>query len=194
MAQNPRSARLVDEAVTGAAASPLRPAPRRRLTVARRRQAAGAVFAAPAVLMVTVFFFVPLALTFYMSLHNWSLLGAHTWIGFENYTRAFSDANFRDAFVFTLEYTAVTTPVLFFIGLGLALLVRRRRFGVALLPVGLLPAGRHRLRLGELPVPLHGPAGARAAVRPHAARSGSSTTRRTGSRARGRRCCSSWSA
>jgi len=132
MAQNPLGSgppALVDEAVPGAAASPLRPAPRRRLTVARRRQAAGAVFAAPAVLMVTVFFFVPLALTFYMSLHNWSLLGAHTWIGFENYTRAFSDTNFRDAFIFTLEYTAVTTPVLFFIGLGLALLVRRRRFG-----------------------------------------------------------------
>jgi len=79
--------------------------------------------------MITVFFLVPLGLTFYMSLNQWSLLGAHRWIGLDNYTRAFSDANFRDAFVFTLQYTAVVTPVLFLMGLGLALLVRRPRRG-----------------------------------------------------------------
>jgi multiple sugar transport system permease protein len=79
--------------------------------------------------MIAAFFLVPLALTFYMSLNQWSLLGVHTWIGFDNYSRAFSDANFRDAFIFTLEYTAVVTPVLFIIGLGLALLVRRPRRG-----------------------------------------------------------------
>ena len=106
-----------------------RPPMHRRLTVRRRRQLTGAVIAAPAVLMITVFFLVPLGLTFYMSLNQWSLLGAHSWIGFENYTRAFSDANFRDAFVFTLEYTALITPVLFLLGLGLALLVRRPRRG-----------------------------------------------------------------
>src|SRR3954454_13465539 len=120
---------------TGATASPVappsRPRRRQRLTLRGRRQAIGALMAAPAVAMITVFFLVPLALTFYMSLNQWSLLGAHTWIGFDNYTRAFSDANFRDAFVFTLEYTAVVTPVLFLLGLGLALLVRRKRRGSA---------------------------------------------------------------
>src|SRR3954447_156218 len=118
---------------TGATASPAappsRPRRRQRLTLRGRRQVVGAAMAAPAVAMITVFFLVPLALTFYMSLNRWSLLGAHTWIGFDNYTRAFSDANFRDAFVFTLEYTAVITPVLFVLGLGLALLVRRPRRG-----------------------------------------------------------------
>src|SRR4051794_10757401 len=118
---------------TGATASPVAPPsrPRRwqRLTLRGRRQVVGALMATPAVAMITVFFLVPLVLTFYMSLNQWSLLGAHTWIGFDNYTRAFSDANFRDAFVFTLEYTAVVTPVLFLLGLGLALLVRRPRKG-----------------------------------------------------------------
>src|SRR3954466_14723301 len=118
---------------TGATASPWappsRPRRRQRLTLRGRRQVVGALMATPAVAMITVFFLVPLVLTFYMSLNQWSLLGAHTWIGFDNYTRAFSDANFRDAFVFTLEYTAVVTPVLFLLGLGLALLVRRPRRG-----------------------------------------------------------------
>jgi multiple sugar transport system permease protein len=103
--------------------------PARRMTLRRRRQLLGVVFAAPAVLVITVFFLVPLGLTFYMSLNNWSLLGAHTWIGLENYSRAFEDPAFRTAFGFTLEYTAIVTPVLFLLGLGLALLVRRPRRG-----------------------------------------------------------------
>jgi multiple sugar transport system permease protein len=103
--------------------------PRRRLTLGRRRQAMGVMLATPAVVVITIFFLVPLGLTFYMSLNQWSLLGAHSWIGLENYTRAFKDAAFRSAFVFTLEYTALITPVLLAIGLGLAALVRRPRRG-----------------------------------------------------------------
>jgi multiple sugar transport system permease protein len=99
------------------------------MTLRRRRQLLGVGFAAPAVLVITGFFLIPLGLTFYMSLNNWSLLGAHSWIGLENYKRAFSDPGFRSAFGFTLEYTAIVTPVLFFFGLGLALLVHRPRRG-----------------------------------------------------------------
>src|SRR5436190_18580903 len=122
------------EAATGVGASvaaTYRPPARRRLSHQRQRQLLGATLAAPAVIMIGAFFLVPLALTFYMSLTNWSLLGAHTWVGLDNYSKAFSDANFRDAFMFTLEYTALITPVLFVLGLGLALLVRRRRRGSA---------------------------------------------------------------
>jgi multiple sugar transport system permease protein len=104
----------------------------RRMTLRRRRQAMGVAFAAPAVLVICAFFLVPLGLTFYMSLNNWSLLGAHTWIGVENYTRAFKDSAFLSAFKFTLEYTALITPILLLLGLGLALLVRRPRRGARL--------------------------------------------------------------
>jgi multiple sugar transport system permease protein len=120
------------QAATGVAppvAAARRPPVHRRLTQRRQRQLLGALLAAPAIVMIGAFFLVPLGLTFYMSLTNWSLLGAHTWTGFDNYTQAFSDANFRDAFVFTLEYTALITPVLFVLGLGLALLVRYPRRG-----------------------------------------------------------------
>jgi multiple sugar transport system permease protein len=122
------------EAATGVTASVVatrRPPARSRLSQRRQRQVLGMTLAAPAVIMITAFFLIPLALTFYMSLTNWSLLGAHTWVGLENYSKAFSDANFRDAFAFTLVYTAIITPVLFVLGLGLALLVRRRRRGSA---------------------------------------------------------------
>jgi multiple sugar transport system permease protein len=114
---------------SGVAAASVGRARGQRMTLRRRRQLLGVGFAAPAVAVITVFFLVPLGLTFYMSLNNWSLLGAHSWIGFENYSRAFSDPAFRTAFGFTLEYTAIVTPVLFLLGLGLALLVRRPRRG-----------------------------------------------------------------
>ena len=117
------------EAVTGVR-TPVT-ARRRRLSQRRQRQVLGLTLAIPAMIMIGAFFLVPLALTFYMSLTNWSLLGAHTWVGLDNYSKAFSDSNFRDAFIFTLEYTALITPVLFVLGLGLAVLVRRRRRGAA---------------------------------------------------------------
>src|SRR3954471_8507081 len=122
------------QAATGVAAPVAvmrRPPARGRLSHQRQRQVLGATLAAPAVIMIAAFFLVPLGLTFYMSLTNWSLLGAHTWVGLDNYTKGFSDSNFKDAFVFTLEYTLLITPVLFLLGLGLALLVRRRRRGAA---------------------------------------------------------------
>src|SRR3954453_1955619 len=133
MSKQPPPSGGAGEAVTGASASvtAVRGPARRRLSQRRQRQVLGIALASPAVCMIVAFFLVPLALTFYMSLTNWSLLGAHTWVGLENYSKAFSDANFRDAFVFTLEYTAVITPVLFLLGLGLALLVRRKRRGSA---------------------------------------------------------------
>ena len=91
----------------------------------QRRALLGLVMAAPALVLITVFFLVPLLLTFWMSLHNWPLLGNPRFIGLDNYTRAIGDDNFRQALSFTLTYTAVITPVLLLLGFGLAVLVRR---------------------------------------------------------------------
>lgn len=82
--------------------------------------------ALPAVVVLAVFFLLPLVLTFWISLHTWPLLGTHVWAGFANYTRALHDQEFRSAVWFTIRYTILTTPVLFLIGLGLATLIRRR--------------------------------------------------------------------
>lgn len=91
----------------------------------RRRQALGAGMALPAMLLILVFFLIPLALSFWMSLHNWPLMGAQRFIGIDNYVKALGDPAFLSALRFTLVYTLVITPILFLLGLGLALLVRR---------------------------------------------------------------------
>jgi multiple sugar transport system permease protein len=104
---------------------------RRRGGLRRRRELTGIAMALPAVLVLALFFLLPLVLTFWISLHTWPLLGRHVWAGLANYTRAVHDAEFRTALWFTVKYTLITTPVLFLIGLGLALLIRRRTRGAA---------------------------------------------------------------
>jgi multiple sugar transport system permease protein len=80
---------------------------------------------APALICLTAFFFLPLALMVWMSLHQWPLLGKSKFIGLGNYVTAFQDQNFLQAVGFTLLYTAIMTPILLLVGIGLALLIRR---------------------------------------------------------------------
>lgn len=107
------------------------PARGRRRSLGRRRRLVGAAMVAPAFAVVAVFFFAPLALMAWMSLHDWPLLGHRTWVGLRNYLDAFTDSDFLAAVRFTFLYTVLITPVLFLVGLALALLVRTGRRGAA---------------------------------------------------------------
>ena len=124
------------------------------------------LFAAPAVAVITVFFLVPLGLTFYMSLNDWSLLGRalvdrlrelHAGVQGPGLPRrrSSSRSSTRRSSRRSCWRSAWARPA------GPAPAPRR-----ALLPVGLLHAGRHRLRVRQLPLPLPGAAGHRPAVRP----------------------------
>jgi multiple sugar transport system permease protein len=84
--------------------------------------------------MVTVFFLVPLVLVFWMSLHDWKILGTPTWNFPENYKDIPNDQLLKDAIGFTLKYTVIVTVVLSAFAMGLALLVQEtRRPGTSLL-------------------------------------------------------------
>ena len=95
-----------------------------------RRALVGAAYAAPAAVIVTVFFLVPLALVLWMSLNEWPLIGEPLFNAPANYAAIAGNALFVDAVLFTLEYTAIVTVVLFGAAFGLALLVQRRAPGV----------------------------------------------------------------
>lgn len=84
----------------------------------------------PALVFTVTLFVVPLVLMGWMSLHRWPLLGEPTFIGFDNYIRAFTaDGTFLISVRFTLIYTLIITPLLFILGLALALFVRQPRWG-----------------------------------------------------------------
>ena len=91
----------------------------------RRSRLTGIAYLAPAVLFVLAFTAYPLARMVWMSFHRWSLLTPPSWVGLDNYRRAFSDDQFWVSFGFTLKYTAIITPILIVGGYLLALLVSR---------------------------------------------------------------------
>ncbi|MGK9232432.1 sugar ABC transporter permease [Inquilinus limosus] len=94
---------------------------------ARRREWAGLLFVLPAVALVVVFFVVPLAMTAWMSLHNWPLMGVSRFIGLDNYLAIARDMRFWNALRFTALYTVVVTIAIFAVAFPLALFVEKPR-------------------------------------------------------------------
>lgn len=103
--------------------------PRRRRG---RFRVVGLLWASPALALVALFFVGPVALMVWMSLFRWPLLGERSFIGVENYVRAFTDSGFVQPVLFTLLYTAIIVPALFILGLGMASLVKGKRTGTAM--------------------------------------------------------------
>jgi multiple sugar transport system permease protein len=93
----------------------------------RRKQLIGFLFVLPAVSLVLVFFVVPLGMAFWMSLHNWPLLGRPRFIGLGNYINLLEDVRFWGAMQFTALYTVVVTIAIFAVAFPLALFVDKGR-------------------------------------------------------------------
>jgi multiple sugar transport system permease protein len=98
---------------------------RRRRT--RLGQWQGLFYIAPAMALVIVFFVVPVLFTFWMSFHNWPLLGQPAWIGLGNYIRMVTDNRFLSALNFTAYYTIITTIAIFALAFPLAVFVEQQR-------------------------------------------------------------------
>lgn len=107
-----------------ATTAPARP---RKLVGAGRRQWIGLLYVAPAVALVVVFFIIPLGMTAWMSLHNWPLMGAHSFIGLDNYWAILRDTRFWNALKFTGYYTVIVTIAIFVVAFPLALFIERPR-------------------------------------------------------------------
>jgi len=86
------------------------------------RRFVGLVYVAPALLFVATFVAYPLVQLVLMSTTNASLLGGETFVGWNNYLRAFRDETFWHALAFTAKYTLYITPILMIGGFLLALL------------------------------------------------------------------------
>ncbi|WP_192179548.1 carbohydrate ABC transporter permease [Mesorhizobium amorphae] len=110
--------------ITAETSAPARP---RKLVGAGRRQWVGLLYVAPAVALVTVFFIIPLGMTAWMSLHNWPLMGEHSFIGLANYWAILRDTRFWNALRFTGWYTLVVTVAIFAVAFPLALFIERPR-------------------------------------------------------------------
>jgi len=84
------------------------------------------IFIAPNIILFLVFMIIPIIFTFYISFHDWGILGAPEFIGFQNFVSLFSDKVFWTSLGNTVYYTAVTVPLSAAFGLLGAILLNRK--------------------------------------------------------------------
>jgi multiple sugar transport system permease protein len=89
----------------------------------RREMLAGYAFVAPSALGVGIFVLVPMALAFLLSFTSATGFGQIQFIGLDNYRTMFGDPLFLNAMKVTVLYVLVFVPGLYFLALGMALLV-----------------------------------------------------------------------
>jgi multiple sugar transport system permease protein len=93
---------------------------------AARDAATAAVFLAPFLLLYVLLKLWPIVYGFWISLHQWETIGTGArFIGLQNYERIVQDRLFWQAVSQTVLFTAIATPALILLGLGLALALNR---------------------------------------------------------------------
>jgi multiple sugar transport system permease protein len=92
----------------------------------------GFFFVLPCVAFVGVFFFVPLGLAGWVSLHDWPLFGETSYAGLANYSALLRDEDFWVSLWFTTRYALLVTPPIFVLGFALAMLANQAFRGVGL--------------------------------------------------------------
>jgi multiple sugar transport system permease protein len=92
----------------------------------RRDALAALALSLPAVLLMLVLLFAPALAVLAIAFTDWEL-GATSlrYVGFENFTGIFRDANFRVSLANTLFYVALVVPANMILGLGIALAIDR---------------------------------------------------------------------
>lgn len=79
---------------------------------------------APLIGLTLLFIYWPLAYSFYLSFFDWNFVQADKpFVGFDNFTRLFSDRRFHQALDGTWKYFVILVPIQVFLPLGLALLL-----------------------------------------------------------------------
>ncbi|MCI1787580.1 MAG: sugar ABC transporter permease [Actinomyces sp.] len=95
----------------------------------RRARTRGLTLLIPAAVVIAPFLLVIAGLGVWMSVHGERLNvtgSADTFVGLDNYVRAFSDATLRQSILVTLVYVVAAVAVEMVVGVGIALLMRRR--------------------------------------------------------------------
>lgn len=111
---------------------------RRRTGVPLDERIAGYAFVSPFFLVFAVFGLFPIVFTFWVSLHDWSLLGGHTWVGGANYTALLHDHQFWNALENTLGMFVLATVPQLLMALALAQVLNQRLRGRTLWRMGVL--------------------------------------------------------
>lgn len=94
------------------------------------------LFISPWLIGFTAFTLGPLLLSFYMSFHDWPVIGEATFVGFKNYVDMFTkDSQFYDSLAITIKFALVFVPLNMIIALILAVMITKNVKGIPLFRV-----------------------------------------------------------
>ncbi len=79
----------------------------------------------PNLILFGLFTYWPLVYNGYLSFVRWDFLGPRRWVGWENYTRLFTDSSFGEIILNTVIFTFGSMAILFALGLAIALLLNQ---------------------------------------------------------------------
>jgi ABC-type sugar transport system permease subunit len=131
-----------------------------------RRTAWGAAMLSPAMVVIVLFVFIPIVLTFWISLHEWSMFtsfGDMQWRGMANYRELLHDSDFHNALrntaVYVLLVLVITVPLSVLLALLLYFPQVRGRALVrtALFSTYVIPTVAISMVWGALYAPNYGP-------------------------------------
>lgn len=103
-----------------------RPKPQRKRSHAmtsRRASITGWLFMMPFTIVFLTFLVAPLAYAAYLSLYQKAIIGGTTFVGLNNYVKAFTDPEFLKGVEFVIRFSLVLIPTQMFVSLALALLL-----------------------------------------------------------------------
>jgi multiple sugar transport system permease protein len=84
------------------------------------------IFALPAMAVVAIVIVFPWLFTLFMSVHEWKIGQARSFVGFENYARLVTDDRFLSALLRTIYYTALAVVAPLVLGTASALVFHRK--------------------------------------------------------------------
>jgi len=84
------------------------------------------IYLAPALIAFTLTVVIPFLIGFYYSLTDWNAISsAFSFLGFDNFIRAFTDEGLRNSFFHSIQYTILSVILINAVGLSLAILVSK---------------------------------------------------------------------
>jgi multiple sugar transport system permease protein len=136
---------------------------RPKVRVIVNRKIAPYLFLAPFILLFVIFLIIPLIYAFDLSVYRTALVGGTRFVWFDNYKRAFADANFWDGVVQLLKFGGMQIPVMLSLSLLFALILdsgvpyAKGFFRVAFFVPYAVPAVIATLLWGYMYGPAYGP-------------------------------------
>jgi multiple sugar transport system permease protein len=107
-------------------------APNSSRSLAFRRNVTGYLFISPFILGFILWFLIPALIALYLAFHDWNLISAPEFVGFENIEHLFNDSLLPQALKATILYTVISVPVGLTLSFGLAMLLNNQLPGIGI--------------------------------------------------------------